>query len=117
MPVRDCYLHSISAFQLYQLIFVDEPDCDKRAGFRRTGWSPLGMTPVQITKFQRDKCYPMIPVYAQDRIVLRRAFKGSTDADVSEDFIEQLLQYCNRWPHPNTVLIMDNASLHRTDRI
>lgn len=34
-----------------------------------------------------------------------------------EDFIKQLLQHCNRWPEPRSVIIMDNASFHRTERI
>jgi hypothetical protein len=27
-------------------VFVHESGCDKRVGHRRTGWSPLGVTPV-----------------------------------------------------------------------
>jgi hypothetical protein len=46
--LRDFYLHNLSAFRLYHLVYVDESGCDKRIGFRRTGWSPLGVTPVQI---------------------------------------------------------------------
>jgi hypothetical protein len=96
---------------------MDESGCDKRAGFRRTGWSPLGVTPVQISKFHRDRRYQILPAYAQDGIVLCRVFQGATDADVFEDFIEQLLQHCNRWPEPKSVLVMDNASFHRTEKI
>lgn len=59
----------------------------------------------------------MIPAYSRDRVVLRRAFQGSTDADVFEDFIEHLLQHCNRRPAPKSVLIIDNASFHRTENI
>jgi transposase len=44
-------------------------------------------------------------------------FQGSTDAAVFEDFIEQLLPYCNRWPEPKSVLVMDNASFHHIERI
>lgn len=115
--LRDFYLHNLSTFRPYHLVFVDESGCDKRAGFRRTGWSPLGVTPVQISKFHRDRRYQILPAYAQDGIVLRRIFQGSTDANVFEDFIEQLLQHCNRWPEPKSVLIMDNASFHRTEKI
>lgn len=115
--LRDFYLHNLSAFLSYHLVFVDESGCDKRAGFRRTCWSPLGVTPVQISKFHRDERYQILPAYAQDGIVPRRVFQGSTDAEVFEDFIEQLLQHCNRWPAPKFVLVMDNASFHRTVRI
>src|SRR5271156_5765171 len=34
-----------------------------------------------------------------------------------EDFIEQLLHHCGRYPEPNSVLVMDNASFHRSERI
>jgi hypothetical protein len=46
IELRDFYLHTISSFRSYYLVYVDESGCDKRAGFRRTGWSPLGVTPV-----------------------------------------------------------------------
>jgi transposase len=58
-----------------------------------------------------------LPAYAQDGIVLCRIFQGSTDAVVFEDFIEQLLHHCGRWPAPKSVLVMDNASFHHTERI
>lgn len=34
-----------------------------------------------------------------------------------EDFIEQLLQHCGKWPVPKSVLVMDNASFHHTEKI
>jgi hypothetical protein len=42
--LRDYYLHNLSSFCSYHLVYVDESGCDKRVGFRRTGWSPLGTT-------------------------------------------------------------------------
>jgi len=44
--LRDHYVHYLSAFQSWQLVYADESGCDKRIGFRRTGWSPLGVAPV-----------------------------------------------------------------------
>jgi transposase len=115
--LRDFYHHYISDFHSNQLIFVDESGCDQRAGFRRTGWSPLGKTPVQIARFHRSRRYQILPAYTQDGILLSRIFQGSTDGPFYEDFIEQLLQHCGRWPEPKSVLVMDNASFHRSDRI
>jgi transposase len=34
---------------------------------------------------------------------------------VFEDFIEELLPYCGKWPNPRSVLVMDNASFHHSD--
>jgi transposase len=115
--LRDYYLHNLSSFRSYHLVYVDESGCDKRIGFRRTGWSPFGTTPVQIARYQREQRWQILPAYTQDGIRLSRVFQGSTDGAVFEDYIEQLLQHCGRWPEPRSVLVMDNASFHHTERI
>lgn len=115
--LRDFYLHTLSMFRSYHLVYIDESGCDNRIGFRRTGWSPLGVAPVQVARLHRSRRYQILPAYAQDGIVLARVFQGSTDSIVFEDFIEQLLHHCGRWPEPKSVLIMDNASFHHSDKI
>jgi transposase len=40
-----------------------------------------------------------------------------TDASLFEDFIEELLRHCGKYPAPRSVLVMDNASFHRSERI
>jgi transposase len=42
LDLRDEYFYYMSEFRSYYLVYVDESGCDKRIGFRRTGWSPLG---------------------------------------------------------------------------
>lgn len=115
--LREWYLHNISEFESYHLVYVDESGCDKRIGFRRTGWSPLGVAPVQMSQFHRDERYQILPAYTQDGIILSRVFRGSTDAAVFEDFIDQLLRHCGRWPEPKSVLVMDNALFYHSARI
>jgi hypothetical protein len=115
--LRDFYQHKLSELYSYHLIFVDKSGCNKRVGHRRTGWSPLGVTPVQVSKFHRGQRYQILPVYTQEGILLSRIFKGSTDAVLSESFIELLLQHCGRWPEPKSVVIMDNTSFHHSDRV
>ena len=77
----------------------------------------VGVAPVQVAKFHRGQRYQILPAYAQDGILLSRVFRGSTDAVIFQDFIGQLLQHCGRWPEPKSVLIMDNASFHHSERI
>jgi transposase len=115
--LRDYYMYKLSAFHSYQLVYVDESGCDKRIGFRRTGWSPLGTTPVQIARYQREQRYQILPAYTQDGVLLFRVFQGTTDSALFEDYIEQLLHHCRPYPEPNSVLVMDNASFHHTERI
>lgn len=72
--LRDFYLHNLSEFRSYHLVYIDESGCDNRIGFRRTGWSPLGVTPVQIARLHRDQKHQILPAYAQDGIMLARVF-------------------------------------------
>lgn len=115
--LRDAYFHGILELCSNHLVFVDESGCDKRIGFRRMGWSRLGATPVQVSRFHRDQRYQILPAYGQDSIVLSRVFQGSIDASTFGNFIEQLLQHCGKWPEPQSVLIVDNASFHRSEKI
>jgi transposase len=113
--LRDFYIHNLTQFHSYHLVFIDESGCDKRIGFRRTGWAPLGVAPIQVAQFHRDQRYQILPAYTQDGILFSQIFQGSTDSEVFEDFIAQLLPHCGVWPHPKSVLVMDNASFHRTE--
>jgi hypothetical protein len=99
---RDYYMYKLSSFCSYQLVYVDESGCNKRIGFRRTGWSPLGTTPVQIARYQRERRYQIFPAYTQDGILLSRVFRGTTDSAVFEDFIEQVLHHCEPYPNPRS---------------
>ncbi len=115
--LRDFYMYKIANYSSWQLIFIDESGCDMLTGLRRKGWSPRGVAPVQVTKFHRGKRYQILPAYTQDGVLVARVFQGTTDSTVFERFIEQLLPYCGRWPEPRSVLVMDNASIHYSDRI
>lgn len=59
----------------------------------------------------------ILPAYAHDGVILSRVFRGSTDTAVFEDFIQQLLKHRGKWPEPKSVIVMDNASFHHSDRI
>ncbi|KAK4071307.1 hypothetical protein Purlil1_13461 [Purpureocillium lilacinum] len=115
--LRDDYMYEISQLHSDQLVFIDETGLDKSIGIRRRGWARQGRRPRQIRWFHRDRRTHVLPAYAQDGIIHFRVYKGATDHEIFEDFIEELLPYCGRYPEPKSVLIMDNASFHHTERI
>ena len=78
---------------------------------------PLRSDACTIARLYRDQRYQILPAYAQDGIVLARVFQGSTDSAILEDFIEQLLHHCGRWPEPKSAIVMDNASFHHSAKI
>ena len=85
--LRDRYMHEISFYDANQLVFIDESGCNRRDGFRRTGWSPLGTTPSQVARFERGERYQILPAYTIDGILDSCVFQGSTDSVVFEEFI------------------------------
>ena len=115
--LRELYLYKLSDCRSYQLVFIDESGCDKRSGHRRQGWAPSGATPVQVDEFNREQRFQILAAYTQRGVELARVYPGYTDAVIFDDFIEQLLHHCGKWPEPNSVLVMDNASIHRSERL
>ncbi|KAI9148659.1 hypothetical protein HJFPF1_08368 [Paramyrothecium foliicola] len=115
--LRAYYSWKVSHYRADQLIFVDESGCDKKAGQRKRGWAPIGMTPVMVDALNRDQRYQILPAYTVEGILLTRIYTGSTDAELFEDFVKELLHYCGTWPEPKSVLVMDNASWHQKEKI
>jgi len=52
-----------------QLVFVDESGTDRRIGFRKTGWSPLGIAPVQRQALARGERYQILPAYTSEGVL------------------------------------------------
>jgi transposase len=116
--LRDAYRYNLSSsLKSWQPIYIDESGINHRGRFRQKGRAPRGVTPVRTAPLERGKRYQILTAYSQDGVVLSRVFQGGTNAAIFEDFIEQLLCHCGRWPEPDSVLIMDNAPFHNPDRI
>ena len=44
-------------------------------------------------------------------------YQGGTDSALFDDFVAQLLQHCGTGSDRHSVLVMDNASFHQSDRL
>lgn len=115
--MRADHIHERSFFDSSQLIYVDESGCDKSIGTKNKGWSKKGITPVQIKRLHRGQRFQILPAYTQDVIIYSEVFEGSTDGEKFEGFLERLLPYCGKWSEPRSVLIIDNASIHHSERV
>lgn len=111
--LRDAYQYKLSFLDPEKLVFIDESGCDRRVGFRRTAWSPRGITPVQVSRFHRGQRYQILPAFTPNGILHARVFKEATNSEIFEDFISELLPLCER----GSVFIMDNASFHRSEKV
>ncbi|QRV93328.1 DDE superfamily endonuclease [Ceratobasidium sp. AG-Ba] len=100
-----------------QLVFVDESHCNRYTTHRKFGWSPYGARSIRPDHFIRGVGYSMLPALSIDGIlhlvIQDRPFKAPTFAA----FISDLLLTMNPFPGPNSVIIMDNAPIHKSDEV
>jgi hypothetical protein len=97
-----------------QLDFVDESGCDERIRFDKTGWSPLCVDPVQVSKLHRGKRYRYL------QRIFKMAFSlGSSRAQLIAlrlGFSPRNASDAANHTEPSSQFIaMDNASSHRSD--
>lgn len=58
--------------------------------------------------------YTIIAVLSLDGIIHLDVIPGAANGALFNIFVENLLEVMNPWPQNNSVLAMDNASIHKT---
>jgi hypothetical protein len=95
-----------------KLVFVDESACSERTGDRKRGWSPVGMKSCKLQWLDRSNRYSVLPALTIDGyldnllIVKGGVTKGLFFEWFDGVVIPQLA--------PDAIVIMDNASIHRS---
>ena len=124
------YLVCIRQYAPNQLVFVDKSSCDCRTGWRAYGWAPTG------TRSRRRECfvrgvqwaldlvyliwspthlsrYSMLPAISLDGTLYLAAQKDAYMSDNFTCFISILLDAMNPYLARNSIIVMDNASIHK----
>jgi transposase len=109
--------YNLQAFTASQLVFVDESGSDERTGDRHYGWAERGVR-AQVSRWLADRDrVSILPAYTIDGYIACRSFKGTCTGDIFEEFIiEQVLPICNPYPGPRSIIVMDNASVHHSNK-
>jgi len=114
--LRRQWMSKLSEWNAEQLIFIDESAANERTADRKYGWAPVGVTPSEARPFGRSERWSLCPAYTIDGFITWEIVHGSFSAELFEDFIKnKVLPLCNPYPLPRSVIIMDNAPIHRTD--
>lgn len=101
-----------------QIVALDESACNERTGDRKYGWSPINSSVKLSYSFKRSERWSLLPAMTVDGYLSFTIFQGAITAEILMDFLEhQVLPYCNPYPESNSVIILDNASIHRADRV
>jgi transposase len=117
-PLRIDWLRKISLFTAEMLVFCDESGTDRRDGERRTGWAPKGLPAWKYTLLRRGKRIQVLPALCVNGLLDLMVYKGNTNGDAFVAWLEKgLLPRMNRFPAPNSILVMDNARIHHDERV
>lgn len=102
-----------SNYQPRQLVFVDESSFDRRTAIRGFAWALRGERIRRSCFYVRGKRYSILPALSLDGMLHCDIVEGSYNAARFVDFVKALVPKMQRFPGPNSVLVMDNCSIHK----
>ena len=97
-----------------QLLFIDEVSKDGRGVFRRKGWSAIGSRAYASVEYGRGKRQSVVAALNVHGFVAWEAVEGTfTRGAFHRVFCEKVLPVVRPNGGPNSIIILDNASIHR----
>jgi hypothetical protein len=61
--------------------------------------------------------YSLLPALCSDGIIYADVRASAYDGDAFVAYIDGLMKHMNPWPHPRSVLVMDNCAIHHVDEV
>jgi len=117
-PLRDDWDEKLASWRANQLVFLDESGINSKLGERDNGWGKKGERVRCKVRRQRACNLSLLPALTMDGYLAFNIYQGSVNAERFYDFIEQdVLPHCNPYPGPRSILVFDNASVHRGEVI
>ena len=116
--LRNRWIAKLTEFEAAQLVFCDESAANERTLDRKRGWALSGTacrTKITAKKTTRRSILPALTI---NGYLAYKVYHGSFNSERFNRFIqEQVLTRMNPYPAPRSVLIMDNASCHRSEEL
>lgn len=113
---RDDWIICVGGWQAAQLIFVDESAVNERTIDRKFGWAPKGQKARETRPAKRSERWSLLPAYTLDGYITYDLIQGSYTTELFNTFIEtKVLPLCNPSPGPRSILVMDNAKIHKSE--
>lgn len=110
----------MAAFDTDMMLWVDETGCDRRNSLRKYGYGIRGQPPQDYSLVLRGKRYSAIAILSTDGVEDVCITEDTVDGDefykfVQRDMLPLLMPFNGH--NPNSIVIMDNASIHHIDPV
>jgi hypothetical protein len=76
-------------------------------------WALCGEHATKYEFFHRGNKYSILPALSLDGILHLKVVENAVTGNIFCQFIEDLLPCMNEWPLPHSVLVVDNAAIHK----
>ena len=93
-------------------MFADESRFNRLTLRRPYAWSIRGERASRFEFSLRGQTYSLLPALSLDGILHLEVVENAVSGDDFLRFVQGLLPRMNKWPLNNSVLVMDNASIH-----
>lgn len=105
---RSCY------WEGHRLVFIDESASNERTGSRKYGWSPQGTRCTDFELMQRSERWSILPAMTLDGWLDNPLiYQGAINAELFYEWLNSVLQAVPI----GSIIVMDNASIHRSTEI
>ena len=113
--LRAKYLSEVVLYNPNMLVFIDETGSNRKDAMRKFGYSPRGQRCITKKFLVRGQRVSAIAALSSERVLDVKFIYSSVSGETFTKFIEQ-----NLLPHllpfngynPNSVVVLDNASVH-----
>lgn len=100
------------------IVWVDETGSDRRDQIRKFGYSLRGLAPVYTRLLVRGTRVSSVVAMSSQGIIAIDMTTGTMNGDKFFDFIRgQLIPCMQPFPAQNSILVMDNCSIHHVDEV
>jgi hypothetical protein len=97
-------------------MFLDESAANSRTLDRKYGWAPIGVKAEIVELVKREKKWSILPLYTEEGFISWDMIHGSYDTETFNEFVRtHVIPHTKPFPGKNSVLVMDNARIHRNE--
>jgi len=116
--LRDAWIRKLGQWTAEQLVFIDETGVNTACSFRTRGWGRKGQRVRTTMAVGRRVNHSVLPALTIDGYIACNVYEGGVNQRTFDAFIrDDLLPKCNAFPGPKSVIIMNNATIHKSDVI
>jgi transposase len=116
--LRQAFWQRTRSWSAEQVVCLDESAANERTGDRKRGWAPIGDECIAHYSIKRSERWSILPAMCLDGYLAYDIYQGGYTSEMFERFLQyDVLPQCNPYPQPRSIIIMDNASIHRGWRV